>query len=63
MDQLYCLELDDEQFKRLKVSQKLDIIYSNVKCIKTLQRNQKIQWSLIGALASAIGWIFLQITK
>lgn len=57
------LELSDEQFKRLPVSQKLDVLYVNVRDIAGIKRTQKIQWVGIGALASAVGWLFTELWR
>jgi hypothetical protein len=58
-----CLELTDTQFKRLPVTQKLDVLYMNVRTIAGIKRKQNMQWLSLGALGSAIGWLFLELWK
>ena len=61
------LDITDEQFAKLGTSQKLDVLYVNQKRTLTLleglnglRRYQKIQWWSIGALASAMSWLFIE---
>jgi hypothetical protein len=57
------LELTDAQFKKLPVSQKLDVLYVNVRTIGGIKRIQKMQWLSITGLAAAIGWLFVELWK
>ena len=56
-----CLELSDDQFRKLPVSQKLDVLYMNVRAIAKIKRIQKMQWAGLGAVGSALAWMFLQL--
>ena len=56
-----CLELTDEQFKKLPTSQKLDVLYMNVRAISSIKRLQRMQWISIGAITSAMAWMFLEL--
>lgn len=56
-----CLELTDEQFRKLPSSQKLDVLYMNVRAIAGIKRIQKMQWLAIGGLGSFAVFIFLQL--
>jgi hypothetical protein len=56
-----CLELSDEQFRKLPVTQKLDVLYMNVRAISSIKRVQKMQWLSLGGISTAVGWIFLQL--
>ena len=56
-----CLELSDDQFKKLPTSQKLDVLYVNVRAIAGIRRFQKMQWVSIGGAFAAIGWLFMTI--
>jgi hypothetical protein len=58
-----CLELTDSQFKRLPVSQKLDVLYINVRSIAGIKRKQSMQWLSLGAISSALAWLFLEFWK
>ena len=55
------LELTDTQFSKLPVTQKLDVLYMNVKVISGIKRIQKMQWLAIGGLGSFAVFIFLQL--
>lgn len=55
------LDISDDEFKKLKTNQKLDIIYENVKHIAHLKKIQKMQWYSIGFLSSAIGGVFYML--
>lgn len=57
------LELTDAQFKRLPVSQKLDVLYVNVRSIGGIKRIQKMQWLALGGVASALYWLFVELWK
>jgi hypothetical protein len=61
MDLDNCLELDDNQFKRLPIRQKLDVIYTNIKYIAGIKRLQKMQWWCIGGLSAAVAWLFVEL--
>lgn len=56
-----CLELSDEQFRKLPSSQKLDVLYVNVRAIAGIKRIQKMQWYLFGAMGTALGFIALEL--
>jgi hypothetical protein len=62
-----CLELTDDQFKRLPVSQKLDVLYVNVRAIATIRRTQKMQWLMIGSLWTGFAgfgaWVIDKLLK
>jgi hypothetical protein len=57
----HCLELSDEQFKKLPVGQKLDVLYINVRHIVGIKRLQKMQWYAIAGLGSAVAWLFAEL--
>jgi len=56
-----CLELSDEQFRKLPSSQKLDVLYVNVRAIAGVKRLQKMQWYAIGAIWTVIGFIAIEL--
>jgi len=63
-----CLDISDEQFKKLGTAQKLDVLYVNQKQTLSLlesfngvKKYQKMQWYSISGLAAAIGWLFVEL--
>jgi len=61
MDIDNCLELTDEQFRKLPVGQKLDVLYMNVRYIAGIKRLQRMQWYALGGLGTAIAFLFTEL--
>jgi len=63
-----CLDITDEQFKKFKIPEKLDILYVNQKQtlkllggMERVKRYQKMQWWSISALFGGICWLFVEL--